>query len=91
MRNKRVKINEYNILGVFLQAIVTVVALVLFLLFLICGKKYLIFLEIFVSIDLLIMAYNNKKIYRRNKMTVAYIVGSILMAFYVLMTILGVK
>ena len=91
MSNKKVTINEYNILGAFLQLIVTVVALIFLIIGLLLNKKYFMFFEISIIVDLLLMAYNNKRIYKRKRMTTIYIVGSIIMALYVLMTVLGVE
>ena len=87
----KMKINEYNILGVILQILVTLVAFVFLVLGLIVSHKYFLFLEISLIVDFLIMAYNNEKIYKRKKMTAFYIFGSIIMALYVLMTVLGVE
>lgn len=91
MKNKKVKINEYNILGVIVQALLTFLILVFLILSLIISKKYFLFMEIVVVLDLLIMAYNNKMIYKRDKMTKIYVVFSIIMIMYILMTVLGVK
>mgnify|MGYP006988927312 CR=1 FL=1 len=91
MNSKKIKINEYNILGVIIQGILTLVALIFCILALVRDSKYFLFLEITVAVDLLVMAYNNKKIYKRDKMTKIYMIFGIVMVIYVLMTILGVK
>jgi len=84
------KINDYNILGVILQVIFTLASFILTIVSLLVSEKCFSFLEIVVGFDLLIMAYNNGKIYKRKNMTIIYVVFGICLIIYGILNFLEV-
>ena len=73
------------ILGVHLQILVTIVAVILGLICLF-GWDLSFYLKIIVAVDLLIMAYNNYKIYHKKNLTIVYILVAMMV---LIMTIIG--
>ena len=74
---KKNKIHEFNILGAFLQALCTIIVLVLAIVSIMNHSMFPYF-EIFMGIDLMIMAYNNKKIFQKEKLTLYYLIFGII-------------
>ena len=74
---KKNKIHEFNILGAFLQALCTIIVLVLAI-FSIMNHNIFPYFEIIMGIDLMIMAYNNKKIFQKEKLTLYYLIFGII-------------
>ena len=74
---KKNKIHEFNILGAFLQALCTIIVLVLAIVS-IMNQNIFPYFEIFMGIDLMIMAYNNKKIFQKEKLTLYYLIFGII-------------
>ena len=52
--------------------------------------KYFVLFEIFMAIDLLIMAWNNQRVYQTPKVTILYIVVSICLWIHIVLSLLGV-
>lgn len=87
---KKSKINEFNILGVTLQMIVTILVVIFLILGLISNKLFSYF-YLFVGIDLIIMAYNNKKVFNKDKkIIIMYLVTGIIIIIYAILKFLGV-
>ena len=74
---KKNKIHEFNILGAFLQILCTIIILVLAIVS-IMNHNIFPYFEIFMGIDLMIMAYNNKKIFQKEKLTLYYLIFGII-------------
>ena len=74
--NKVTKINQFNILFVDIQIILTIMTVVLFVLVLL-NKTSLKMLELSLGLTLLSMAFNNYKIYKRSKLTFLYLIAGI--------------
>ena len=89
MDNKNKKIDKYNILIVNIQIVVTIFVLVFGLIYLLKGKYRLVF-EILMAIDLLIMAYNNIKIYHKKFATYLYILFAIILILFTILSLFGV-
>lgn len=90
MKKKVGKINDYNIIGVNIQILLTIAVVILTMVTLCFNKKLLSVLEIVVSLDLFIMAHNNNRIYHKNKVTILYIIFGIGLLLYALLTLIGV-
>ena len=88
MKNKNEKITEFNILGVNIQFIITILV-VIFGVVVLLTNRFLFVLEILMSIDLFIMAYNNHKIYHR-KITYLYILIAVILFIVSILSLLGV-
>ena len=74
---KKNKIHEFNILGAFLQVLCTIIVLVLAIVS-IMNHNIFPYFEIIMGIDLMIMAYNNKKIFQKEKLTLYYLIFGII-------------
>jgi len=74
---KNNKIHEFNILGAFLQILCTIIILVLAIVS-IMNHNIFPYFEIIMGIDLMIMAYNNKKIFQKEKLTLYYLIFGII-------------
>lgn len=89
MEKKNSKINEYTILGIVLQIILTISVVVLAIISLFNHSLFSI-LEIVIGFDMFVMAYNNHWVYRREKVTPFYLgVGGVLLLIGIL-SLLGV-
>ncbi len=88
MKKKKI-INQYNILGVNIQILITILVVVFGVITLITGK-YLYLLEFSMAADLFIMAYNNHSIYHKQNATVIYIVVGVIMIIIGILSVLGV-
>jgi len=88
MEKKKI-INQYNILGVNIQILVTILVVIFGVITLITNK-YWYLLEFSMAIDLFIMAYNNHMIYHKGKVSPIYIVVGILLVIVGILSILGV-
>lgn len=91
-KNKKEKkvINDYNILGINIQIGLTILVVVFSLLGLIVNKKLFTYLYLFIALDLMAMAYNNKRIYNRPGLTMPYLVIGIVMLVYAVLKFIGV-
>lgn len=89
MNEKKQKINEFNILGVNVQLLITIGVIVFALIYLFT-EKFLFVLEILMGIDLLVMSYNNHKIYHKRKLTIIYMIFAIVLFIFAILSILGV-
>jgi hypothetical protein len=87
---KKSKINEYNILGVNVQIVLTIIVCIFGLLALIVSSKFLKFLYLFIGLDLLIMGYNNERIFRKEGLTIVYIASGIAFVIYSILKFIGV-
>ena len=74
--NKISVINRFNIVFVDIQVIFTVLVLIFGILYLF-NSKMAIYFKAFLILDLLMMAFNNYKIYKRINMTVVYLIVAI--------------
>ena len=92
MEKKKIsKINEFNILGVTIQVILTVLVLVFVLLALIVNSKFFPYVYLFMGLDLLIMAYNNKRVFNKDKkMSMLYLEFGIVIIIYAILKLIGV-
>ena len=77
-KNKQFKTNKYILVGVLFQLLVTVVAVVLGIIALIKGNVFIDITQVVVGIDFLVMSYNNKWVYNRDKFTVLYLIVGII-------------
>ena len=83
------KINEFNILGIILQIVVTVLIVIFGLIYFLKGK-YLALLECLVSLDLFIMSYNNHKVYHKKKLSILYLIMAFLFLVIGILSFVGV-
>ncbi len=87
---RKSKINEFNILGINIQMVLTVIVVIFALLSLIVNRKLVTFLYLFVALDLFAMAYNNEQLYHRKNVTKAYIAAGIILLLYSVLSFMGV-
>lgn len=81
---KKNKINKNNILFVNLQIILTIAVIIMFIVYMF-NKKYFMWLELVLSLALLVMGYNNQVIYKRKNATILYVfVGTLLLILFIL-------
>ena len=87
MENKKKisKINEFNILGINIQIILTVIVLIFGLLYLIVGSKFRNIFYIFIGLDLIVMGYNNIKIFKKQGATIVYFATGIALIIYTIL------
>ena len=92
MENKKKisKINEFNILGINIQIILTVIVLIFGLLYLIVGSKFRNVFYIFIGLDLIVMGYNNIKIFKKQGATIVYFATGIALIIYTILSMIGV-
>ena len=83
------KINEWNILGINIQIVVTIIVAVLGVLSLFL-KQLFPFFQLTMAMDLFLLAYNNHKVYQRKKITLMYIMCGILLVLFAVLLLLGV-
>ena len=88
MEKKKI-INQYNILGVNIQILMTILVVIFGVITLITDQ-YWFLLELGMSFDLFIMAYNNHTIYHKRKVTSIYVVVGILMLIVGVLSLVGV-
>lgn len=74
--NKISVINRFNIVFVDIQVIFTILVLIFGILYLF-NSKMAIYFRGFLILDLLMMAFNNYKIYKRVNMTIVYLLVAI--------------
>lgn len=74
--NKISVINRFNIVFVDIQVIFTILVLIFGILYLF-NSKMAIYFRGFLILDLLMMAFNNYKIYKRINMTIVYLLVAI--------------
>lgn len=84
------KIHEWNLLGIVLQGIVTILVGIGAVLAFLIDSKYFVLFEILMAIDLLIMAWNNHRVYQTPKVTILYIIVSICLWIHIVLSLLGV-
>ena len=89
MKEKKKIINEFNILGVNMQIVVTIAVLIFGGIYLFT-KRFRSVFEILMAMDLFIMAYNNEMIYHKRKATVLYIIFGILLLVFAILSLVGV-
>ena len=89
MEKKKSVINEYNIFGLTVQAILTIVLIVVAIIS-IFNHSLLWLLEILMGLDLFIMGYNNHRVYRRMGATPLYLAVGAIMVVIGILTVLGV-
>ena len=90
MEKRSSKINEYNILGINIQIVLTILVCVFTLIGFFVNSWYFIIMRILIGLDLFIMAFNNERVYHNKKLTIIYIVIGVLMIIYGLLNIFGV-
>lgn len=83
------KINEHNLLGIKLQFLVTVVVAIVGII-VIFKDKFFPYFQLAMGIDLFLLAYNNAKVYQRNKMTLIYVGVGVLLICSAVLALLGV-
>lgn len=82
-------INKFNILFVDLQIVMTILTIIVFILFLFnSGLK--MYLQLSLGVTLLVMAYNNQRIYKRKGATIMYIIVGIALLVLDLLMLLGI-
>lgn len=79
-----------DLFSLILQIIITIVVLILVIVSLFINKKYFVFLEFSISIDLFIMAYNSKKIFNKPKIVNIYLGTGVLVLIYAILSVIGV-
>ncbi len=88
MEKKKI-INDTNIIGVNIQIIVTVLALI-FGILTIFNNSFSPWFRILVGLDLFVMAYNNHKIHHKKNLTIIYIVFAVLIILVGILSLFGV-
>lgn len=83
------KINDFNILGITIQVILTICVIVFFLISLF-HSKFFPYLYLFFSFDLFVMGYNNLKVYKRKNITVLYFIVGFIIFIYSILSFFGV-
>ena len=78
-----------NIISVYLQIIITCVLVIVGIITLFRNSLFPI-LEIVMALDLLIVAYNNYKIYHKKKLTIVYLLFAILLILFGILSLGGV-
>ena len=89
MEKKSGKINQFNIFGAYVQFALTIVVVVFGILSFV-NSKYFFGLEISMILDLLVMAYNNHKIYKQKNGTIFYLAFAGVLLVMVILSKLGV-
>ncbi len=87
MRSKKEKkkIKTIDIVFVYLQILFTILTVILFIVFLFHQEIFKI-LQLSLGFDLLAMAYNNQRIYRRRAATIIYaLIGIVLIILDILL------
>lgn len=88
-KNNGSVINKFNILFVDLQIVMTILTIIVFILFLFnSGLK--MFLQLSLGVTLLVMAYNNQRIYKRKSATIMYIIVGSTLLILDLLLLLGI-
>lgn len=82
-------INKFNILFVDIQIIFTILTVILFVIYLF-NRSWLSYLQLSLGITLLVMAYNNHRIYKRAGTTILYAVVGVLLLVLDLLRLLVV-
>lgn len=77
-----------NLITLYLQAIVSIIAIVLLIMYFI-NNSYIGYLGICLGFDLLIMGYNNKLFYKRENMTLLYVFIGLALIIYNVVKLLG--
>ena len=70
--------------------VLTIIVCIFGLLALIVSSKFLKFLYLFIGLDLLIMGYNNERIFRKEGLTIVYIASGIALVIYSILKFIGV-
>ena len=83
------KIHEYNILGINIQIIVTIVVVILGILTFF-SNRFMPFFQMAMAIDLILFAYQNEKVFHRKNLTIIYLVCGILLLIFSCLLLLGV-
>ncbi len=86
---KKGTINQFNIVGVVFQFIVTVVVVIFGILSLF-NKSYYSTFELVIGVDLFIMAYNNQKIYQKKNLTIIYLLVGLFLVISSILKMIGV-
>lgn len=73
MKKNNSKINEFNILFVAIQFILTIAVIVFLILSLFVSGDFYKYLEVIMGFDLLMIGYNNHRIYQRKNITILYV------------------
>lgn len=83
------KINEYNILWINIQLLLTIATTVLFVVYLF-DHSILWILELVSGVTLLILAFNNHRIFKRQDFTKTYLIVGLIVIAISLITLMGV-
>lgn len=89
-KKKNNKINDYNILGINVQIVLTILVLIFGLLYLIVGSKFKNVFYIFIGLDLIVMGYNNIKVFKKQGATIVYFATGIALIIYTILAMIGV-
>ncbi len=90
MKNKKGKINKYNILGINIQIVLTILLCVFAIIGFFVNPWYFSIMRIIIGIDLLVMAFNNERVYHSRSVTIIYIIIGIMTFIWGLLNIFGV-
>ncbi|MBR2246251.1 MAG: hypothetical protein IKG58_00265 [Bacilli bacterium] len=74
--NKKKEITKTDMLFVDIQIVVTLLTIIIAILFVLNKASFKLF-ELSLGVNLLIIAFNNYKVYKRSKLTVLYILVGI--------------
>lgn len=77
-KSKINKINSFNILAVDIQIIFTVLSIILAIVSLFNNSFFRIF-KLSLGFSLLIMGYNNQKIFKRKNTTILYVIAGVIL------------
>ena len=87
--NKSSVINKFNILFVDMQIVMTILTAIVFILFLF-NSNLKMYLQLSLGVTLLVMAYNNQRIYKRKGATIMYIMVGVILLILGLLMLLGI-
>ena len=77
-KDKVSPINKFNILFVDIQIVFTILTVILFVIYLF-NRDLLSYLQLSLGVTLLVMAYNNYRIYKRAGTTILYVIVGVLL------------
>ena len=89
MKKKSV-INEFNILYIVLQGLLTIAMLVFAVLSVTLDKSFYKLFVLFMGLDLIVIGINNYKVYKRRNATIMYIVTGVILIIFIILKWLGV-
>ncbi len=75
--------------SLYLQLFFLLLVVIFVFLFMFVGKKYIYFLELFLGLGLIVLAYNTQKYYENTKSCIFYLIFGVLLLVMDLLMIIG--